>query len=66
MKNFLWEYGKLNSDGRFFVDCALKGALSNPACLKSTPKKKKKKSCESSKKKRASSILGKWKRNATL
>ena len=31
---------RLNNDGRFFVDCALKAAMSNPAYLASTPKEK--------------------------
>ena len=35
---FLKEYEKLNSDGRDFVECALKGALSNPTYLKITSK----------------------------
>lgn len=55
MDNFLQEYEKLNDDGRFFVDCALKGAKSNPAYLKATPKEEllaiKQKNEEESKKK---------------
>lgn len=32
----LKDYEKLNCDGRFFVECALKGAVSTPAYLKTT------------------------------
>lgn len=36
---FLGAYRRLNDDGKFFVDCALKGALLNLRCLKATPEK---------------------------
>lgn len=34
----LEKYQMLNNDGRYFVDCALKAAISNSAYLASTPK----------------------------
>lgn len=35
--NFLRNYERLNDDGRFFVDCAIKAAISNPLNLLETP-----------------------------
>lgn len=35
--NFLKNYERLNGDGRFFVDCAIKAAISNPLNLLETP-----------------------------
>jgi len=34
---FLSNYEKLNKDGKFYIDCAMKAALSSPAYLLETP-----------------------------
>lgn len=36
---FFQNYGKLNNDGKFFVDNAIKVAMNNPAYLTETPPK---------------------------
>lgn len=36
----LEKYQRLNNDGKYFVDCAISAATSNPAYLASTPKEK--------------------------
>lgn len=35
--NFLKNYERLNDDGRFFVDCAIKAAINNAEYLLETP-----------------------------
>ena len=35
--NFLKNYERLNKDGRFFVDCAIKAAINNAEYLLETP-----------------------------
>ena len=34
---FLSNYEKLNKDGKYFVDCAIKAAMNNTAYLQETP-----------------------------
>lgn len=34
---FLSNYERLNKNGKFYVDCAMKAALSSPTCLLETP-----------------------------
>lgn len=35
--NFFKNYKRLNDDDRFFVDCSIKAAISNPSNLLETP-----------------------------